>query len=189
MKRKIGFFGGSFDPIHFGHLNLAIQMLEKGGLDQILFCPALISPFKADQPPVASAQHRLAMIKLILEPFFAVTSCEIERTGPPFTPSYTIDTIRGLDQKNTEYRLILSDESAANFGQWKEAEELAQLAPPLVGSRSGGANKTFATVKTGLFDVSSREIRRRLAEKKYCKHLVPSIVLDYIDEYGLYLKP
>jgi nicotinate-nucleotide adenylyltransferase len=185
LKRKIGLLGGSFDPIHFGHLNLAIQMLEKGGLDQILFCPALFSPFKSDHRPVASPQHRLSMIKLILEPFFAVTSSEIDRAGP----SYTIDTLRSMDQKNSEYRLILSDESAAHFGQWREAEELAKLAPPLVGSRSGGLYGPFQTIQTPLFDVSSTEIRCRLAAKKYCKHFMPSIVLDYIDEHELYLKP
>ncbi len=185
MKRKIGFLGGSFDPIHCGHLNLAIQMLEKEGLDQILFCPAHFSPFKSDHRPVAPAQHRLAMIKLILEPFFDVTSIELDRKGP----SYTIDTLRALNQENIEYRLILSDESATNFGQWKEAEELARLAPPLVGSRSGRVCGLFQTIQTPLFDVSSTVIRHRLAAKKYCKHLIPSIVLDYIDEYGLYSKP
>ena len=185
MKRKIGFFGGSFDPIHFGHLNLAIQMLEKGGLDQILFCPALISPFKSDHRPVAPAQHRLAMIKLVLEPFFDVTSIELDRKGP----SYTIDTLCALNQENSEYRLILSDESAEDFSRWKESEELFRLAPPLVGSRTGGVNGHFQTIQTPLFDVSSTVIRQRLATKKYCKHLVPSIVLDYIDKFGLYLKP
>ena len=184
MPKKIGLFGGTFDPIHFGHLNLAIQLLEKGGLDQILFCPALFSPFKSDCLPKASAHHRLAMIKLVLEPFFAVTDIEIAREGP----SYTIDTLRSLDQKNIEYRLLLSDETAASFSEWKESEELARLAPPLVGSRSGGTSP-FQTINTNIYHVSSTEIQNRLAAKKYCKHLVPSIVLDYIDEFGLYLKP
>lgn len=180
--KKIGIFGGSFDPIHFGHLNLAIQLLEKASLDEILFCPALYSPFKEHHRPVASPEHRLAMLKLILTPFFRVTAIELDRPGP----SYTIDTVRALAHEKGEYRLLLSDESSATLPAWKDSAEIVKLAPPLVGSRTGqGAH----IIQTPLFDVSSSEVRRRLKKKLYCKHLVPSIVLDYIEEFGLYSNP
>jgi nicotinate-nucleotide adenylyltransferase len=184
--KKVGFFGGSFDPIHFGHLNLAIQMLEMGKMDEILFCPALFSPFKQKTPPVASPEHRLAMLKLVLTPFFQVTSIELDRPGP----SYTIDTLRALAQKGIEYRLLLSDESAAQFRTWKEPEELVRLAPPLVGSRTvaGSSTNPFQTLQTPLFDIASTEVRKRLKKRVYCKHLVPAVVLDYIEDFGLYLS-
>jgi len=185
VLKKIGIFGGSFDPIHFGHLNLAIQMLEKAELDEILFCPALYSPFKEHHRPVASPEHRLAMLKLILTPFFRVTSIELDRPGP----SFTIDTLRALASEKGQYRLLLSEESAASFQKWKDATEIIQLAPPLVGSRSGRGQSLFPALQTPLFDISSTEVRRRLQKKLYCKHLVPSIVLDYIMEFGLYLTP
>lgn len=163
----IGFFGGSFDPIHFGHIALAVQLLEEYSLQQILFCPAFCSPFKKGKPPQASPQHRLAMLKLALDhPAFAMTAIELDRGGL----SYTIDTIRALDLK--EPRLILSEESADHFNQWKEVRALAHLAPPLIGSRT--------------VDVSSTEIRDRLRRRLYCGHLVPAKVLEYIQQHSLY---
>lgn len=156
-------------------------MLEMAKLDEILFCPALFSPFKAKSPPIASPEHRLAMLKLVLTPFFQVTSIELDRGGP----SYTIDTLRALAQKGVEYRLILSEESAAQIHHWKESDEIVRLAPPLVGARIGGKT-SFQTIKTPLFDISSTEVRKRLKKRLYCKHLVPSIVLDYIEDFGLY---
>ncbi len=183
--KTVGFFGGSFDPIHFGHLNLAIQMVERGGLDEILFCPARYSPFKASRPPIAAAEHRLAMIKLVLAPFFRVTTIELDRPGP----SYTVETLRSLSNPHETYRLILSEESAKSFQSWKEPEEIILLAPPLVGSRFGATKGPFQTLQTPLFDISSTEVRDRLKKKLYCEHLVPSIVLDYIKEFRLYSLP
>jgi nicotinate-nucleotide adenylyltransferase len=141
-----GFFGGSFDPIHFGHISLAVRLLEEHKLEEILFCPAFYSPFKTRVPPVASSKDRLEMLKLALDhPKFKIVTLELERGGP----SYTIDTIRALKMQGL--RLILSEESAAFFSKWKEAEELVRLAPPLIGSRE--------------IPVSSTEIRERLKKK------------------------
>lgn len=183
--RKVGFFGGSFDPIHLGHLNLAIHMLEQGGVDEILFCPAKCSPFKTKSPPIASDKHRLAMLELVLEPYFRVTSLELDREGT----SFTIDTLRLLPKEHVSYRLILSEESAGELSKWKEVNEVIRLAPPLVGSREGGGKTQFQTIHTPRFDISSHEIRARLQKKMYCKHLLPSIVLDYIEQYQVYSQP
>jgi nicotinate-nucleotide adenylyltransferase len=78
--KKIGFFGGSFDPIHLGHLNLAVQLLESGAVDEILFCPAYCSPFKIGRPPEVSGFHRLEMIRRVISdiPQFKVSSLEID---------------------------------------------------------------------------------------------------------------
>jgi nicotinate-nucleotide adenylyltransferase len=170
MKKKIvGFFGGSFDPIHFGHITLAIELMEEHALDEVLFCPAYCSPFKTDKPPVAGPKDRLAMLKLALEiPPFKITSWELDREGP----SYTIDTIRALQTEGVQYRLLLSNEAAKDLKQWKEVEALVRLAPPLIGER-----------KT---PISSTQIRERLQKNLYCGHLIPAKVLEYIRKHDLY---
>lgn len=169
MKKKVGFFGGTFDPIHFGHISLAIQLLEKGKLDEILFCPAFCSPFKVATPPVASPEQRLAMLKLALEiPQFKISTIEIDRRGP----SYTVDTIRSLSSEGVQLRLLLSDEAAAHLDQWKDTQELIRLAPPLIGPRE--------------IQISSTQIRGRLKRKLYCGHLIPAKTLDYILVNHLY---
>jgi nicotinate-nucleotide adenylyltransferase len=168
MKKKtIGFFGGSFDPIHFGHIALAVKLLEEYQLAEILFCPAFCSPFKTATPPTASPEHRLCMLKLALDfPQFKISTLELDRGGP----SYTIDTIRML--KLDSVRLILSEESAVNLNMWKEAQELVRLAPPLIAPRT--------------IPISSTEVRERLREKRYCGHLVPAKALEYIHKHHLY---
>lgn len=194
MRKSIGFFGGTFDPIHFGHINLALQMLEVHGLEKILFCPVFCSPFKKDQPPAASPSHRLALLELALEdiPGFAVSRIEIDRGGI----SYTIDSLRTLIAEGKVggggLRLILSDDSAAHFDRWKESEEILRLAPPLVGIRGGGPKiplseslrKGFTPMRA--MEISSTEIRERLKKKLYCGHLVPRKALDYIYSHHLY---
>lgn len=163
----IGFFGGSFDPIHFGHITLAVHLLETQQLKEILFCPAFCSPFKTAAPPHASPEHRLAMLKLALDhPQFKISTLELERGGP----SYTIDTIRAL--KMNGLRLILSEEAAAHLNRWKDTEELLKLAPPLIGPRN--------------IDISSTAIRARLKQKLYCGHLIPAKTLEYIKKHSIY---
>jgi nicotinate-nucleotide adenylyltransferase len=166
--KKIGFFGGSFDPIHFGHLNLAIEMLEQHGLDEILFCPAFCSPFKLDRPPLASPERRLEMLKLVLAdiPFFRWTSLEVDNRET----SYTVQTLKRLP--SAQYRLILTKESTASFSKWKDPEMVQRLAPLLIGERT--------------FPISSTAVRERLKKKLYCGHLVPEKALYYIEEHRLY---
>lgn len=183
--KTVGFFGGSFDPLHFGHINLALHILESGMVDEVLFCPAYCSPFKTATPPLASGAHRLELIRRVISgiPGFAVTSMEIERNEP----SFTVDTLRRLPSDGVQYRLILSQDSASQLSRWKEVDEVLRLAPPIVGLRGAcGASSGFAEVKMPLFDISSSEIRERINKKFYCEHLVPRIALDYIREHRLY---
>lgn len=162
-----GFLGGTFDPIHFGHLNLAITLKEAHGLDKILICPAWENPFKTGKK-MASPEHRLAMCRLAIEGLkgFEVLDYEVKKGGP----SYTIDTIQYL---NRPLRLLLGDDQLAGFSKWKEAETLKKLAPPLVGSRE-------------TMQISSTNIRERLERGLPCVHLVPYKVLDYIFKNDLY---
>lgn len=189
MKR-VGLFGGTFDPIHFGHLNLALELQEIHKLDEVLFCPAARSPFKEAIPPIASPQDRYKLVELALKGFprFQITPIEIDRGGI----SYTIDTLSTLmiSHPDTRFNLLLSEEAAVHFPEWKEAERLAQLAPPLIGSRRGytprfpqtavGRALQEGVTPTRVFEISSTEVRKRLREGLPCGHLIPALSLDWI---------
>lgn len=198
LMRKIGLLGGSFDPIHFGHLNLAMALLEQDQLDQVLFCPASLSPFKETAPPSASKQQRREMVKLAIAPVqqFAIFDWELEREGV----SYTIDTVKKILEEGggKQLHLILADDALARLPEWKEYQQLLQLAPPLIGSRlisppslSGLPSALVQTIEKGMrkvpiMEISSTEIRQRLRQKKFCGHLLPAQVLDYIQKNRLY---
>lgn len=200
---KIGLFGGTFDPIHCGHLNLAIEMAEQHSLDQVVFCPALVSPFKEIHPPQASLLHRAEMIRLAIQsiPNFSLWINPKQREGL----SYTIDMIKDFLASHEEARensslfLILGEDALSHFHLWKEVEEIVYLAPPLTGTRSKGINflKTphlpfledlidKGLTKITIMEISSTKVRKRLQEQKPCIQWVPLIVLDYIQAHKLY---
>jgi nicotinate-nucleotide adenylyltransferase len=199
--RQIGLFGGSFDPIHFGHIHLAVRMLETGILEEVLFCPASVSPFKSAQLQPAPAEHRLNMLRLAIEeiPRCKVLECEIYQKNP----SYTVDTVRYLNRElgsEVQLRLLLGADTVRGFDQWKEVESLVELAPPLVWTRNfvgqpGSLEAYPKKVKEALekgsvsmpaLEISSTEIRQRVKKRLYCGHLVPAKVLDYIHQNQLY---
>ncbi len=171
-----GFLGGSFDPIHFGHLNLAISLKEAAGLEKVIICPAWVSPFKEGKK-MTSPEHRLNMCRLAFEDLegFEVLDYEIKKGGP----SYTIDTIKYL---NRPLRLLLGDDQMEDFSRWKEADLLKKLAPPLIGSR----HKKSGEPPIPIMEISSTLIRDRLGKGLPCTHLVPHKVLDYIFKNDLY---
>ena len=189
--REVGIFGGTFDPIHFGHINLIIEMLEKSSLSEILICPTFLSPHKVDKPPLIKALHRLEMTKVSVEdiPNVSVSDIEIKRKGI----SYTIDTLKVLKKSLKNIRLIIAEDSLLSFDKWKDYEEILKIAPLLIGCRAnfeplkvpkGIINKNF--IRTKQFEITSTCIRERLKKNLYVKHLLPSKVLDYIIENGLY---
>ncbi|MDE3055219.1 MAG: nicotinate (nicotinamide) nucleotide adenylyltransferase [Verrucomicrobiota bacterium] len=186
---KIGFFGGTFDPIHVGHLNLALQLSESEGLDEVIFSPAYCSPFKEARPPVASGEDRLEMVRLAIQDIsrFRVTDYEVRKE----VPSYTIDAIRHFAKNSPAFfHLILSEESAHHFFEWKEADLLLHKAFPLIGVRSFSQEVPEA-LRAGVreiraMDISSTDIRDRLQQGLYSGHLVPHAVLSYIHKRRLY---
>ena len=185
MRKRVGLFGGSFDPIHLGHITLAIELFETHKLDEVLFCPAFCSPFKTASPPLASPNHRLTMVRLAVENIskFKVTAIEINRQGP----SFMIDTVRALQSDDVQLHLLISEESAAHLDRWKEASQLLQLAPPLIGSRSKSFHSVHNVTKIKVFEISSSEVRERLGLRRYCGHLLLTKVLDYIQAQRLYI--
>lgn len=194
--KKVGFLGGSFDPIHFGQLQLAIQMLEICHLDQVLFCPAAVSPHKMDRPPHVSGEHRLAMVKLAIAdvPQFACLDYEIHRPAP----SYTIDTLQALraERGDVQLYLILGEDQLKSLPTWKGYEQIISLARLLVGRRSASSalltpaeEDGVKVVPTPEMEISSTLVRKRLQERLYCGHLLPAKVLDYIHQHQLYYHP
>lgn len=191
MKKKVGLLGGSFDPIHFGHLNFAINVRERCSLDRVLFCPNVLSPFKTENPPFESIEHRLEMVRLAINSVPGLEVLDWETVGEG--PHYTIDTVRKLARDSSiELHLLIAEDHLATLDKWKEWEELLRLAPPIVAARSEARapiprfSAQLERVEIPLFDVSSTEIRVRLSQKKYCGHLLPALVLDYISQHRLY---
>lgn len=199
MKR-VGIFGGTFDPIHFGHLHLAVSLSEAHHLDEVWWVPAAANPLKKDSPE--DARHRLAMLQLALEGLskFKIVDCEIKRPGP----SYTVDTLRALKDefgKDIAFHLLLGEDSLSSFSKWKEAEEVLKLASPLIGSRQGTTfpeglalpKEMLTALKKGwtpgpVVQISATDVRKRLKESRFCGHLVPWKVLDYIFKNRLYFS-
>lgn len=189
VKKKVGIFGGSFDPIHFGHLNLALSLKEACLLEEVLFVPASISPFKEDSPPASSSEHRLAMLQLAILQIEGFRLLDWEIQGK--APSYTIDTVKRLSEDpSLQLHLLLGSDQVANFSLWKETQELVRLAPPLIGTRGNSERCPLLLgsqrINIPLFDISSTQIRQRLNKKLYCGHLLPASVLDYIARHDLY---
>jgi len=193
---KVGLFGGTFDPIHIGHLNLAVELLERCGLDEVWFCPAQISPHRQDHQ-AASAEHRKAMVQLAIEghPKFRLLTVELDRDGV----SYTYDTVKELSSQVPQLYLLMGADHLHSFHRWHRAEEILDLATPLIGSRSVDALSDIpgpenlvarlqaGVVETPVFDVCATDLRDRIKNKVYCEHLVHQKVLDYIYNNGLYL--
>jgi nicotinate-nucleotide adenylyltransferase len=197
-KKRVGILGGSFDPLHFGHLNMAIALLESHGLDTVLFCPARVSPFKMKSPYGAAPEHRLAMVRCGIQkiPHFSILDWEINHTGP----SYTIDTIKHLkNESDADLFLLLGEDQLPDLHNWKEVDHLFSLCTPLIASRK--INRPLSLLhlsspvhslisqgrtKIPIMEISSTTIRERLSQKKSCQHLVPDLILDYIERHQLY---
>ncbi|MCC5831441.1 MAG: nicotinate (nicotinamide) nucleotide adenylyltransferase [Chlamydiales bacterium] len=195
MKRKIGLYGGTFNPVHFGHLNLAFELMEKAGLDEVWWIPTNRSPLRADEMQV-DPSFRFKMVELAVEgiPQFKVLSLEAEKTSP----SYTIDTVREIlklyPQEN--FFLLLGEDSLTHFMAWKDPLELVRHLPLLIAGRSRVEFPHFpeeiqaaiddGMVETCLFDISATRIRERLEKKLYTAHLIPAKVLDFIYVNQLY---
>lgn len=200
MTERIGIYGGSFNPVHFGHINLAIEMIEKHHLTRVYFCPAALSPFKEDKPPIAS-HHRLAMVKLAIEGIPSVSLLENELLRP--SPSYMVDTLEELFVLDNEkkikpsYFLILGEDAIPDLHRWHRIYDILSLVPLLIGMRGTASDLTNedpliqeavnkGLTPTRILEISSSELRIRIEQKKYCQHLMPTKVLDYIYANRLY---
>jgi nicotinate-nucleotide adenylyltransferase len=186
---RIGLFGGSFDPVHNGHLTLAACCAEEGGLDAVWFVPAALQPFKLGGP-VASDADRVAMLRLAITdiPDREVSTLEIDRGGV----SYTVDTLRQVKTElpNAELFFLMGADTLRDLPGWREPDEVLRLATPMVVQRPGEADVVtdvpHVRVEMPPMDISSSDIRRRITISESITGLVPPKVAAYIDEHSLY---
>lgn len=211
----IAVFGGTFNPIHLGHLRVAEEAREAFALDGVVFIPANLPPHK-DDPQLAPADLRMEMVKLAIDgnPAFEASPIEIDRGGR----SYTIDTVKALRAKGPEglkVSLIIGSDSFNDITSWYEYEELLSLVSLIIVSRPGYLVKkpaealpvelarrfwydlisgSYVNSEGGalsylgatLLDISSSDIRRRISGGGSVRYLVPESVIDFIAGHGLY---
>jgi len=212
---RIGFFGGSFDPVHNGHLELARCCQQQASLDEVWFTPAAVQPLKRSGPRASNAD-RLAMLELALasEPgsghrsprrlvvprdSWRVCRLEIDRGGM----SYTVDTLRQIhaERPDDDLFILLGSDTLRDIASWREPAEILRLAQPLFVHRAGAPQPEVPavvmhsisrgkvvpqTIQMPAMTVSSTEIRDRLAARRSIDGLVPPIVAAYIAEKKLY---
>lgn len=200
-EKGLGILGGTFDPIHLGHLHIAEAVYDQIALDEIVFIPAFVPPHKLGQD-YAPAQHRYAMTELAVRsfPHFTVSDMELRRSGV----SYTIDTLRELHELYPERELyfIIGADSVAQLHTWHSIEEMLELATFVAAGRPGyegvmdevvrhlgkQAAEHILLLHTPEYDISSTEIRTRIRSGSSLAGLVPAEVEHYIKEHGLYKK-
>ena len=186
---RLGVFGGSFDPVHLGHLIVAEAAADLLKLDKVLFVPARVQPFKIGQHSAAAAD-RVAMLKLAIDgnPRFSVDRRELERDGP----SYTVDTLREIHSETPqdELFLLVGADAAWDLPRWQKAELLAQLATLIVLSRPGFEVPELTMISRSLevpaISLSATHIRQTVRRGDSLRYLVPSAVAEYIVANCLY---
>ncbi len=195
---RIGVLGGTFDPIHLGHLIIAEEARDRLDLEEVCFVPARDPWMKAGQP-LTSGHDRLSMARLAMEdnPFFRVSTLELERPGP----SYTVDTLRELQEDygpEAQLFFILGTDAFARFDEWKDTEGILGLAILVVVDRPGATASAEAIdqqvgnagsverVRGVHLEISAKDIRRRVAAGASIRYLVPEPVERYIYARGLY---
>ncbi len=199
---RIGIYGGSFDPVHTGHLLVAETVRDQLKLDKVLWIPAFQSPLKPDGKPTDS-KDRIEMLKLAIggHPQFEIDTREIERGGL----SYTVDTIRSLqaDQPGHAWFLIMGADSLIDLERWKEPTELCRLTIPVVVARGGMQPPDFNhfakfvpkerlaiiqdhRITMPELEISSRDLRKRIAQGQSIRYQVPASVEAYIHSKQLY---
>ncbi len=201
--RSILVYGGSFDPPHRAHVELPMLAREKIGADLVAYIPAGRAPHKLDREQTA-AEHRLAMLRLALQDTdrAVILMDELDRAASG-RPSYTVDTLEALSRRlpaGVSLRLLMGTDQVHIFDQWREHERVAELAPPLVMVRppetsgallaslpeEGGRPWRARLIELPRLDISSTDIRRRIAAGQSTEGLLAPAVRGYIDAHGLY---
>ena len=197
---KLGVFGGTFDPIHLGHLYIAEEAREHLGLDEVLFIPAG-QPWLKSTQRITEAHHRLTMAELAVaeNPYFKVTDMEVRRAGPTYTVD-TLELLRASRGKEWEFYLILGLDALKEFNKWQKAEQIMDLATIVGMTRPGvdnfdpepleavkkGSSEKVLVVHGPSVDISGTDIRLRVTNGMTIKYRVPTAVEAYIYKHRLY---
>jgi nicotinate-nucleotide adenylyltransferase len=197
---RIGILGGTFDPVHNGHLHIADALRTALNLDRVLWVPAGRPPHKSDQI-VSSDRDRLAMLELALAGSATdeISSIDIDRSGP----SYTADTLEILAERFPSARIffLMGEDSLRDLPTWHHPERILRVAELAVAGRPGvetdlesldlqvpGVGQRVQVVPTEEVAISSSDIRRRVRENQSIRGLVPALVEAYIRDHGLYVQ-
>jgi nicotinate-nucleotide adenylyltransferase len=195
---RVGVLGGTFDPVHVAHLRLAEEAREALDLDEVLFVPAG-DPWRKSERAIAAAAHRLAMLELAVEgnDDFAISDIELRREGP----SYTADTLEALagERLDDEFWFIVGADALSDLPNWHEPARIVAHARLAVAPREAqdanvaaltipGISERIDTFSMPELDISSSDIRARVAGGRSIRYLVPDEVGAYIAEHGLYTK-
>jgi nicotinate-nucleotide adenylyltransferase len=185
--KKIGIFGGTFDPIHHGHLILAREAIEVLELEQVIFIPAALSPHKIDWRP-APPEIRLEMLRAAIEGEARFSLDPMELRRPP--PSYAIETMEALREREPAgFFYLIGEDNVARLDTWHRFPELAQMVQFVVLDRSGlKTEHPYPAIRRHL-DISATNIRNRVATGRSIRYLVPPAVERIIRDRQLYREP
>lgn len=189
MPERLGILGGTFDPVHVGHIVAAVTVRADRGLDRVLMVPAG-DPWQKRGLVVASPEQRLAMVELACRDLVGIEASRVEVDADG--PSVTADTLERLTAPERELSLLLGTDAAANMPTWRRLEETRALATIVVVERAGehadppGPGWRFEHVTIPRLDVSSSEIRARVRAGRPIDGLTPPEVVQFIREQGLY---
>ena len=192
---KIGVFGGSFDPIHIGHAIIAQHIISSGAVDRLWFMVSPMNPLKVDKERQVADTDRLRMVEMVSRPMEGVETSAFEFTMPK--PSYTIDTLNALQEKFPEYEfhLVIGADNWAVFDKWRNSGEILEKYHVLIYPRLGhevvipdDLKERVSLVDAPIIELSSTEIRNRLAAGKSIRYYVPDEVAQYINRKNLYRK-
>ena len=213
---RVAVFGGTFNPVHYGHLRLAEEVRDACGLDTVIFMPTFLTPHKQNEPQTP-ARVRLELVRRAISdnPGFSVSGLEIEREGR----SFTIDTVRELlKEPDTRVSLIMGSDSFNDIAQWHEYEELIRLSSFIVVPRPGypvrkpeevlkvelaskfwydslsgayvnSSGNSITYLATTPIDISSSDIRERVGAGRSVRYLLPDSVIEFIQEQCIYGRP
>ncbi len=196
MGRRLGVMGGTFDPIHHGHLLTAEEAAVQFGLDEVVFVPTG-QPWMKGSSDVSGAEHRYLMtvIATASNPRFSVSRIEIDREGP----TYTVDTLRALREANAgaELFFVTGADAMLEIFQWKDPAEILSLAHFIAATRPGydlahfqaeapTAHPNVSVMNIPALAISSTDIRQRVREGRPIRYLVPEGVKSYVEKAGLY---
>ena len=202
---RLGIFGGTFDPVHLGHLLLAETCLEQCALDEVWFVPALLPPHK-QQHALTSASQRVEMLQLAVSGHrqLAVSTIELDRGGI----SYTWETLQGIHDAHPDCELffLMGADSLHDLPHWREPQRICELALPIAVRRAGSAEINFnplesiaqphqiaamrrCQIEMPLIELSSTDLRQRIAAHQSVRFRLPRAVEKYIETQGLYLAP
>jgi nicotinate-nucleotide adenylyltransferase len=185
---KIGLFGGTFDPVHNGHLILAREAVEQLQLDRLIFIPNTLSPHK-QACTSAPASLRMEMVRQAIagEVKFEADDLEIRRTGP----SYAVDTVEEMLRRHPDAQLfyLIGEDNVAELHTWRRSEELQRLVLFVVLSRRVHEVVHLFPVVERDIEISATEIRKRVAKGSSIRYLVPESVLAIIEKHHLYQDP